>query len=709
MRVLELGGAWELAPIPCAGVRADQAQKWYAMDVPSHWQQHEELRDYAGYMLYRKHFSFKAKKDERYQLVLPGVFYWSTVFFNGRRLGNSEGYFVPQRYEVTELLAEDNELLVEVHCPNEKNRSNKRMIAGVFSHWDCLDPTTNPGGIWLAPELHATGSAGIDSCLFHTDELDKEGATVSIKVEITAREATTQKCVIELQPANFEGEGYSFERDLELDAGRNKLVFQHHLARPALWWTHDRGKPNLYRLTLTLRDGRRVTDAFEDEVGIRTVRFHDWICHLNNQRLYLKGNNQPPTDTRIAKVTYEDCARDIELYKRCHMNIIRVHAHVDHPQFYRAADRLGILIWQDFPLQWSYAREVLPVAERMIREMVRLLYNRPSIAMWCCHNEPIYLLDTSGTGWVDKYRTLISLFFWSWDRNVMDPVLQRAVEETDRTRFCNRCSGEVALPWQSGGDTHFYFGWYREQGKSYWGFDRVVYRRSPKNLRFVTEFGAQSFPNLKSSEKFMDPDIRRIDWAELHRRHSLQIELMDHWVGLQQPDLATLIEKSQRYQTALNRFHVDRIRRLKYQPNGGIVPFMFVDPNPAIQWSVVDYWREPKASYHALRDAMRPVYPFVVFDRERRRPGGTPVKMEVYLVNDTLDDLGEVTLNLTVDDEAGNLVAEHRAKAPVGPDSTAVHFLTVRESPDATGVYRVTLRMDHAGDRFDNVYTFRVE
>ena len=62
MRVLELGGAWELAPIPYAGIRAEQAQQWYTMDVPSHWQQHEALRDYAGYMLYRKRFAFKAKK-----------------------------------------------------------------------------------------------------------------------------------------------------------------------------------------------------------------------------------------------------------------------------------------------------------------------------------------------------------------------------------------------------------------------------------------------------------------------------------------------------------------------------------------------------------------------------------------------------------------------------------------------------------------------
>ncbi len=709
MRVLELGGAWELAPIPYAGIRAEQAQQWYTMDVPSHWQQHEALRDYAGYMLYRKRFAFKAKKEERYHLLLPGVFYWSTVFVNGRRLGNHEGYFTAQRYDVTDLLAEENELLVEVHCPNEKVRNNKRMITGVFSHWDCLDPTTNPGGIWLAPELHATGAAYIDSCLFHTDEIEKDAATVSVRLEILAREAVHQNCIIELEPANFEGQKYSFERELDLDEGRNKLTFQYHLDAPALWWTHDRGLPNLYRLTVSLRDGRRVVDEFVDEVGVRLVRFDNWLCFLNNQRLYLKGNNHPPTDTRLATVTYENCERDVELYRQCHMNIIRVHAHVDHPHFYRAADRLGVLIWQDFPLQWSYSREIKTVAERMIREMVKLLYNHPSIALWCCHNEPIYLLDTDSTSWKERAKTFFSLFFWSWDRNVLDPALQAAAREVDRTRFVNKCSGEVELPWQKGGDTHFYFGWYREQGKSYWGFDRVICRLLPKNLRFVTEFGSQSFPNLESCRKFMHEDIRQIDWRELDRRHSLQTELMDHWIGLQQPDLATLIDKSQRYQAELNRFYVDRIRRVKYHPGGGVVPFMFTDPNPAIQWSVVDYWRVPKSSYYALRDALQPVYPFVVLDRDRRKPLGAPVKMEAYLVNDSLVDLGEVPLTLTVTDEAGKLVAEHHGKRAVGPDSPAVHYFTVFESPAMPGVYTVKLRLDHAGRQFENVYTFRVE
>ncbi len=708
MKVGDLGGVWELAPIAAAGARPEAAAAWHEMEIPAHWQQLVPLRDYAGRVLYRKRFALKVEKQTRIHLIFPGIFYYSTVYLNGRRLGDHEGYFTPQRYDVTDLLGPENELLVEVHCPNEKERNAKRMITGVFSHWDCLDPTTNPGGIWLAPEIHSTGAFTFDSCLFQTDELEGDDASVTVRVEILARRAGQVKCEVRLAPENFDGQTYVISREVELDEGRNKMAFAQHLAKPALWWTHDRGRPNLYRMTVTMKEGRKTSDVFEDLVGVRTVRFEDWICRLNGRRLYLRGSNHPPTDTRIATVTPADAERDVRLAIEANMNLLRVHAHVDHPHLYRAADRAGLLLSQDFPMQWSYRREVLPLAERMIQGMVRLLFNHPSIAYWTCHNEPIYLVDTADETPVETLKTMYTIFVRSWNRDVLDAALKRAAEAIDGSRFVNQCSGEPWTPWQPGTDTHFYFGWYRVQGKSMRRFDGVC-RISPKNLRFVTEFGAQSFPNVESCEQFMAKDIRQIDWAELTRRHSLQKDLMDHWIGLDQPDLATLVEKSQAYQSEINRFYIDRIRRVKYAPGGGAVMFMYTDPNPAIQWSVLDYWRAPKKSYFALRDAFRPIYAFLILDADVRRRGGKPLRIDAYAVNDTPIDQGEAALTLTIADAEGRVVAEHRAVVRLDADGPAVHCLTVDESPEQPGVYSARLTMDRPDDRFENVYHFTVQ
>ena len=48
-----------------------------------------------------------------------------------------------------------------------------------------------------------------------------------------------------------------------------------------------------------------------------------------------------------------------------------------------------MLLWQDMPLQWGYARSVRWQAQRQATEMVALLAHHPSVAVWCAHNEPL--------------------------------------------------------------------------------------------------------------------------------------------------------------------------------------------------------------------------------------------------------------------------------------------------------------------------------
>ncbi|MEQ6360669.1 glycoside hydrolase family 2 TIM barrel-domain containing protein, partial [Thermoanaerobacter thermohydrosulfuricus] len=69
---------------------------------------------------------------------------------------------------------------------------------------------------------------------------------------------------------------------------------------------------------------------------------------------------------------------------------VRVHAHITRKEFYEACDKEGILVWQDFPLQWSYDRSdrFIENAITQIKDMVETLYNHTSIGIWCCHNEP---------------------------------------------------------------------------------------------------------------------------------------------------------------------------------------------------------------------------------------------------------------------------------------------------------------------------------
>lgn len=724
--LMTLNGPWRLLPVDVFrhGFYPLDAAGWIEQELPAHWQQHPLLERYVGRMVYRKRFTLNerpAANDQanghrrdglaaidqppspRYWLRLNGVFYWSRPYFNGVDLGRHEGYFAPQEHEVTPWLADENTLVVEVECPNERDKYRKRMITGVFSHWDCMDPHANPGGIWLPVEIVRTGPVRIKEVLVQTEHVSEAAAELRFRATLDSAAAADVTLRWTIAPKNFAGEVQVVEQRRALAQGVQEIVGTVPVRDPQLWWTHDMGHPNCYTLTLSVLHGSRASDEHRFTYGIRRFELRNWIPYLNGVRFFIKGSNYAPGDARIATVNRESCERDVRLARDCHMNMLRVHAHVDHPALYEAADEAGVLLWQDMPLQWYYAPSVLPEAGRQVRQMIRLLYNHPSVVVWCMHNEPMHIKDPADERPLTLLRIGFSVFFWNWNRDVMDNELKRIAQEEDCTRPSIRSSGEFSVPFMpKGTDTHFYGGWYiifpRPHHWASW------IRRFPKNIRFVSEFGAQSFPNIESSRRFMDPDIAKIDWETLARRHQFQANVMSHWLDWRNaPSLEELVRQTQDYQIAINRFHIDRLRFFKYRPTGGILPFMFNDPFPAVLWSIVDYWRIPKRSYAALRRAFSPQYAFTLFDQETYAPGH-PIDLPIYVVNDAQRDVPiELSARLTAPD--GEEIGRVERRLTLPPDCMAIEADRLRLHPPRTGTYRLALAIaDGNGLALENEY-----
>ncbi|HEU4322684.1 MAG TPA: glycoside hydrolase family 2 TIM barrel-domain containing protein [Roseiflexaceae bacterium] len=706
-----LNGTWQLLPVDVfrQGFYPLDDDRWVEQSIPAHWQQHPLFEQYAGKMVYRLRFPLPADTgrppEARYWLRLNGVFYWSQTYFNGVDLGRHEGYFVPQEHDVTGWVQEQNTLLVEVECPDEHDKFGKRLITGVFSHWDCIDPLTNPGGIWLPVDLCVSGPTHIQRVLLHTERFDEASADLRYRACLDAAEGGDVLLRWTFTPKNFAGEVQTIEERRTIAKGQHEIAGQLSLRDPQPWWTHDLGHPNCYTVTLAVVEGGQVSDEHPFTFGIRLFELRNWIAYLNGVRLFIKGNNYAPGDTRIARMTADEFARDLRLARECNMNMLRVHAHVDHPLFYEAADEAGVLLWQDFPLQWVYRRSILPEATRQAREMVRLLYNHPSLAIWCMHNEAFQNADTSDERWVTFIRTYLSVFIWNWNRSVMDRQLKRTAERTDPTRPVVRSSGEFAVPvMRPGTDTHFYHGWYLIYGELH-SWDTIA-RLFPDNIRFITEFGAQSFPNLESCLKFMDPDINQIDWHRLVERHMFQSGIMSHWYDWRKVEtLEDLVRMSQDYQCRINRFYIDRLRYHKYRPTGGIVPFMFHDPNPGVLWSILDYWRVPKRSYYEMRDAFSPQYVFTLLDRPSHGLNEA-VDLPIYLVNDAQQAV-PVSLEARLLAPDGRELAHFERELTLPPDCMAFEAERLRLTPDQPGIYHLELGLRDGGS-LAICYTYEV-
>lgn len=617
---------------------------WGDAPVPGQWQRIPGLEKYHGRGVYRLVQTFEGDTtDKRYHLLFNGVFYKARVFLNGAELGEHQGYFQPFEFEITDLLEKENVLVVEVECLREKQVTRKKQVLGVFGNWDVISSYYNPGGIWAPVTVRKTGRAWINSFRLSTLEVKPE---VRVRIQAGFKGEVPEDARLELlfEPDNFEGDSIAVSFPLK---GKDNIDLEVALPRARVWNPHKRGFPHCYSVVARLAAKDRELDLRYFLTGFRTVRVEDdYHFFVNGEPLYIKGNNYAPSLVYLSETTRDLVDTDVEMMKKANYDMVRVHAHVDHPEFYRACDRGGMLVWQDGPFQWGYHPDILETAVGQTRDMVRLLYNHPSIAVWNCHNEPLAAgLDRTRPNPLDLARSVRPVLsmqgsgaYSDWNYDVLDAALERAVKEEDPYRPVNRASGRVG---GAAHDWHNYYGWYVGEVDDFPGWLEKEYRRDPAMLRFTTEFGAQAFPVYESAIKFMDPDIGKLGPRQrrrLHLENSWQPGIMYPRVKRRHyPDLESYILATQEYQARLLKFHVERVRMTKYDPNYGCIAFLHNDSHPAITWSVVDVWREPKLGYFALRDCFRDPYVMMPFRFAPYRKGET-VTFPVHVVNDTLKE-----------------------------------------------------------------------
>ncbi len=218
----------------------------------------------------------------------------------------------------------------------------------------------------------------------------------------------------------------------------------------------------------------------------------DWRWSVNGERMFVKGANFGPCRRELGEVDGADLRRDVSLARDVGLDLVRVHGHISRPELYEAADELGMLVWQDFPLQWGYARQIRRRAVSQVREAVDLLAHHPSIALWCGHNEPFRVASTDGEPPEQervRRRSGLGQQVPSWNRSILDRWVKRAFERSDDSRPIVAHSGVLPhAPQLNGTDSHLFFGWYQGDERDLGALAATM----PRIVRFVGEFGAPS-------------------------------------------------------------------------------------------------------------------------------------------------------------------------------------------------------------------------
>jgi beta-mannosidase len=601
--------------------------------VPGHWRRHEAFAESDGPLLYRRHFqSLSLPEPSRAWLVLDGLCSQGDVWLDGAYLGDTEGAFSTHRFEVTDALRDrhDHLLGIEVTSPPISDRRQKRSLTGTWQDGPYVSPGWNPGGLWRGVRVHRTGPVAISGRRVICTEASPGRAIVSFWATLDARDA----CEVTLRTIVA---GHDHVQLRNLAAGANQVSWTVPIAEPPLWWPHALGDQPLVDVSVEVLvddvvDGvddiepidasmptadvetmprpddtgtpTRHSDGFSLTTGLRAVAMHDWVLRVNGERLFVKGVLAGPLDEALGTAPAESFAAQVARVRDAGLDLLRVHGHLSRPELYEAADRAGVLVWQDLPLYRGQHRSVRRAAAVLAKATVDELGAHPSIVVWCGHDEPD---DAEPDQPAPRPRSLARLLaaheLPNGNRSVLDRAVRRALATADPSRPIVASSGVWPHPpGMDGTDVHLSLGWERGEADDLAGIARAV----PRAVRFVQITPSPSLPDDASfSRPRRWPDL---DLDRLVDEHDLDVELLMQRLP---PDAFATFDEwhtaTRTYQAQLVRTQVETLRRLKYRPTGGFVVAHLGDLHPTFAPSLIDHEGNAKPAFDALREAAAPV------------------------------------------------------------------------------------------------------
>ncbi|HVO76874.1 MAG TPA: glycoside hydrolase family 2 protein, partial [Candidatus Bathyarchaeia archaeon] len=557
---------------------------------------------------------------ERIEIDFAGLDTYADVYLNDSLIIRADNMFREWRSSCKGLLRDKgNELRVYFHSPVEAVRARWQSLgrelpggprvltrkAAYQYGWD-WSPRYVTSGIWRPVRLVAWDQARIKNLWIVQHQLTSERADLaaSFEIESTARQTVTMSIYIG-------NESYKVF-DVDLLPGSNDVSLDFSIPRPELWWANGLGEPRLYDFLGEMRAGGVLLDWTSRQFGIRTidlVREKDaagtsFYFRLNGVPVFMKGANYVPQDCFPSRLSGERHEFLVASAANAGMNMLRVWGGgvYEDDDFYSLCDKYGILVWQDF----MFACGMYPADSLFLdnvreeaSENVTRLRSHPCLALWCGNNE----IDEGWHhwGWQGEfgYSAVDSARVWGDYVKLFHELLPAVVEKYDPGAAYLPSSpvhGRADPRSLTEGDSHYWGVWH--DGEPFEAYTRNI-------PQFMSEFGFQSFPPLAAIESFARPEDWRVDSPVMlaHQKNPRGNEIITTYLerSYRTPrDFASFVYVSELLQAEGMKTGIEAHRRAKPYCMGSLY-WQLNDCWPAVSWSSIDYYGNPKALYYYAR------------------------------------------------------------------------------------------------------------
>ncbi|KAI0397440.1 beta-mannosidase [Xylariaceae sp. FL0594] len=631
-------------------------------------------------------------------LAFDGLDTFATVVLNGKTILETENMFIPERVDVTDVLkptsGDENELvitfdsayirgwkLVEAH-PDHKwgcwNGDNSRLaVRKTQYHWGWdWGPTLLSCGPWRPIHLEIYESRISDLWCDIDVEESLKVATVVVHAPVEGK-ASKVRLDISLDD--------SLVASQEIDAGASATF---RISDPELWYPVRYGKQPLYSVKAAIVEDGKDIDSVTKKIGLRRAQLvqqplkeqpgKSFFFEVNGIPIFCGGSDWIPADNfipRIGKERYHDW---VKLAAEGNQLMIRVWGGgiYEEQAFYDACDELGVLVWQDFMFgcgNYPAWPDLLASIKREAEENVKLLRHHPSIVIWAGNNEDYQYAESVSLEWDQKNTDAESWLKTDFPaRYIYEKILPDACRE-----LCPGVYYHPGSPWggvdtrdPTVGDIHQWNVWHGTQEK-YQDFDKLI-------GRFVSEFGMEAFPSVKTIDSYLplgkdDPDrypqSSTVDFHNKADGHERRIALYLVENMRYAPDPLEQFVYCTQLMQAECLASAYRLWKRQWKGPGreycaGALVWQLNDCWPVTSWSIVDYYLRPKHAYFAVKREMAPLsvgikrvehhHPDPSGESKYSRVRGvTRTQVEIWGSNLTLEDVEVDVLVRAFDVETG--------------------------------------------------------
>ncbi len=634
------------------------ANPWYA----DNFKQLQWIQD-SDWLLRTTFTVPEAWKGKVIRLRFDGMDYLGSIWLDGKYLGSHAGMFGGPTLDVTASLSpgSTHTLMVRLlHGLDDAETMKSRAQMGHRS-WGNMYRTI---GLWQPVRLVATGAAYLEAPYVRTVSIANNTATLFAQAMVlnTGERFTG---TIHARILDAASNKVVWEADFDQAVPRGTSFWEQgiKIAKPNLWWPNGMGPQNLYRIELSLSRGKSRMDSIDARFGIRTLTIErnpylpdkprsnpqrpdvwsldvkpapepgnsvpwgrpdlwaadtavdDDALHNSDEsyRYLFVVNGRPVYGKGVCWMTQDDIlALDpdrekwlIRAAKNAGINFFRLNGGnclLETDRFYQQCDENGILVWQDLQFCWHRDSKIpLTVWREQLKQSVLRLRQHPSLAVYVGGNE----FSPYAVGLI-TYMGIAREIVASYD---------------DR-------------PWRinspSAGSHHSYFahGLFNEQAfLDLWIGDPNSYIRwFGENVNFVSEWSLMSYANysqlkrvLPASELGNQPvgydatafmakhPVWHDRFTEADRVAKILWNRPSYYADFGKATIPEMIEYSQ-MSHAETYGYVFENWRAGFPYKGGETVWTYNSHSPLSDWSIIDWFGQPKITYYAVKRAFEPVH-----------------------------------------------------------------------------------------------------